>query len=466
MITVAHNMASLNAMRQLNTVCGSQRKTTEKLSSGYRINRAADDAAGLTISEKMRSQIRGLNQGSDNIQAGVSLVQVADGALAEVNSMLQRMTQLSVKAANGTLAPEDRAAIQKEIQEISNEINRISKSTEFNTKALFDDVDVAHPDGKAVDLVGCKAIVPGTNNGHITEAYQDTNGKWHPAAILDFDNLSLENIEDLDEQGFSFTCSASCSEAFEISFNLGKGDSCSNLVGAVTHKYDVDITGCTSGSEILDRVLDYVAKNPSSKSEGQKNTTNIPGALAVSHSNSLIREGNKIVIAGYITTNTEAEALSEGAKYTGSYGRVHCSDMTKKKTHPLQEEFNIQCSNNVNDFITIKTHRMNTAVLGINKIDASTIEGAKGAIDAIEKAGDIISSFRSDLGAYQNRLEAAFRNNENKAENTQAAESAIRDADMAKEMVKFTKDNILNQVGTSMLSQTNQNSQSILQLLQ
>ena len=278
-MVVQHNMQAMNANRQLGVTTDSQKKVTEKLSSGYKVNRAADDAAGLTISEKMRSQIRGLTQASSNAQDGISCVQTAEGALGEVHSMLQRMNELAVKAANGTNTSADRLAIQKEVSALSSEISRVAQSTQFNTLNLL-------------------------------------NG----------------------------------------SFSAGK-------------------------------------------------------TLQVG------------------TANVDAQR------------------------------------------ITIKISAMDASTLGVkagdatNGVDLTTQTNAQKAITKITQAIARVSAQRSDLGAVQNRLEHTISNLDNVVENTTAAESQIRDTDMAKTMVEYTKNNILAQAGTSMLAQANQSTQNVLSLL-
>ena len=276
-MVVQHNLSAMNANRQLGVTANIQAKNTEKLSSGYKINRAADDAAGLTISEKMRSQIRGLTQASSNAQDGISCVQTAEGALGEVEDMLQRMNELAVKAANGTNTSADREAIQKEVTALQDEISRVAESTEFNTQKLL-------------------------------------NGDF---------------------------------------------------------------------------------------------------------------AGNK------------AKTLQVGAE------------------------------NDTQQTIKIEIAAMDATTLKVDssKVDMSTQDGAKSAIDAIKDAIDTVSAQRSDLGAVQNRLEHTIKNLDNVVENTTAAESAIRDTDMASAMVEFTKNNILAQAGQSMLAQANQSTQGVLSLL-
>ena len=270
-MVVQHNLSAMNTSRQLNSVTSSLSKSTEKLSSGYRINRAADDAAGLSISEKMRSQIRGLNKASDNAQDGISLIQVAEGALNETHSILQRMNELATQAANDTNTSTDRKAIQQEVDQLTSEIDRIRSTTQFNTQNLLDG------------------------------------------------SFSKKNLQ----------------------------------------------IGSLSGQSI-----------------------------------------------------------------------------------------------------SISVSNMNATSLGVNGLKVSSFSGAGEAMSKIQVAIDKVSTQRSKLGALQNRLEHTINNLDTTSENTQAAESRIRDTDMADEMVQYSKNNILSQAGQSMLSQANQQTQGVLSLLQ
>lgn len=460
-MVVSHNFMAMNAQRQFNIVGNVKRKSMEKLSSGYKINRAADDAAGLAISEKMRRQIRGLNQGTENMQDGISLVQVADGALAEVQEMLQRMTELSVKAANGTNTDEDRQYIQQEIQQLSNEINRIGKTTSFNGLLLFDDMFGEEVEGSVTNLVSS----PAANSGFLTESIK-IGSLYYPSASIDFSNINSRNISKLNNQGFSFTCSQSCGEVFDIKFATdGTPSSARNLEGKVKHDYVVDISNCKNGKDIVDAVYSYISAHiPNGFSVGGITSD----SLKVSHSNELLKsdDGNKLIIASNTGLSSKAAAES---KYPGAdrrYGAVDCSQLTGIVVDEKINEILIQCSGEVDDVETIYTHRMNADLLGVAQINVSSIIGAQSALGIVKKANDNISTQRSELGAFQNRLEHAVNSNNNVSENTTAAESRTRDTDMSKEMVALSKQNILEQVGQSMMAQANQSNQGVLSLLQ
>lgn len=460
---ISHNLQAMNAQRQFNVIGSEKKKSTEKLSSGYKINRAADDAAGLTISEKMRSLIRGLDQGSNNIQDGISLVQIADGALAEVNDMLHRMTELSVKSANGTNTDADRIAIQNEIEQLVTEIDRISQSTEFNTMPILGDAfGVEDP-----TIISQFVTSPSAEKGFLGEAYP-YNGRYFPAASLDYSNINESNINNLYGNGFSFVCGHGCGETFSFKFVDGDGTQTKRNSGS---SYTVDIHGMTSGSEVVNEIL-------SAATNSQYNTNALPGVQQIAHKQGIVADGNKLWIidtlyeggtnmtgAGY-SSEADAKDCYPDASPTPTAGSIDASSIVKELVNELVNEFPIQCSNNKDDIITIKTKRMDSKTLGISKLNVSTQVGASNALSTIEAAGLKVSAQRSELGAYQNRLEHAYDNNQNKLENTTAAESRIRDTDMASEMVNYTKNNILEQAVTSMLSQANQSPQNVLSLLQ
>lgn len=295
-MVLSHNLTAMNANRQLGIVTGKSAKSSEKLSSGYKINRAADDAAGLSISEKMRNLIRSLDQGSENIQHGTSLVQIADGELAEVNDMLHRITELSVKAANGTNSESDRKAIQEEISQIIKEIDRIHTTAKFNETYLFDGTDPMHGEGnKLGGLVESNSAIKGA----MDEVYKK-DGKYYSAAILDFSPINSSNIDQLYDKSFSFVCTEGCGETFTFKFANGGGDSRVDKSSSYGNKsgeehiYTVDIKGIKRGSELIDRVFDAVKKFPANQVYKKNSTEN---DLQVSHAAVLRKDGeHKLVV--------------------------------------------------------------------------------------------------------------------------------------------------------------------------
>ena len=465
MVSVVNNLSAMNAQRQFNITGSTVKKSMEKLSSGYKINRAADDAAGLTISEKMRSLIRGMNQGSDNIQDGISVMQIADGALAEVHGMLHRMTELSIKAANGTNTAADRQAIQSEINQLSAEITRIGKTTTFNTLHILDNGEPElFDDGDITELVKCGSTDQ-TFYGrtYLREAYKGTDGNYYPAGILDFTGLNKSMIKALDGKGFSFVCGFGCGETFKFTFDKNStGSSLDNNSQGGIHNYTVGTKDVTNGVQLANALYQAVVDHPITGYSGD-----LHGGKYVSHAAGLAKVGDgKLAVFQNDQRSTPEAASVVYPKSNSTQGMIDCSEITgMTDADEWTNEFRIQCSNIVDDCEYIETYRMNAGVLGVDNVNVSTEEAARNSLVKIEKALSKVSEQRSAYGAFQNRLEHSYANNTNKAENMTAAESQIRDTDMAKEMVSLTTANILSQAGSAMLSQAMQNPQSILQLL-
>ncbi len=460
-MVVQHNLAAMNSNRQLGITTGNQAKSSEKLSSGYKINRAADDAAGLAISEKMRKQIRGLNQGAQNLQDGVSLMQIADGALVEVHEMLQRMNELSVKAANDTLQSVDRKYIQQEMNQLKAQISQVGASTTFNERKIFDDMwpGKVHYT-KLSEVIKSSAA----DSGKMSEAFQK-NGRWYPAAYLDFSKVDESIVEALDGKGFTFTCAASCSEKFQFQFDTSTDESRiegSTTYSSGTHEYYIGIKGCKNGKDILDRMFDFAYNNPLT---GAPTGSMTPTSVPVSHTNTIERlSDDKFVLWGNVGAyNTEEQAKNHN--FNPGMGVVDCSSMDMNIKSEIRDLW-IQASSNEEDGMYVTINRMNAEVIGVDDVDVTTRDGALEAIEKVKKAQEIISTERSNIGAQQNRLEHSYNNVRNTQENTQAAESRIRDTDMAAEMVKYSNNNILAQAGQSMLAQANQTNQGVLSLLQ
>ena len=467
MLAVAHNIQAMNAQRQFNINDRSMAKTTEKLSSGYRINRAADDAAGLAISEKMRRQIRGLNQGALNIQDGISLCQVADGALDSVDTMLHRMNELSVQASNGTLTDEDRSYIQIEIDQLTTEINRIGSTTTFNDKHIFDKEEIEKQTGPITQLVSS----PSAATEKLSEAYKALDGNYYLSASMDFSAVNSKNVGLLDGGEFSFTCPYGCGEVFDIKFTTGDepSQSLTSLSDPNTHNYLINIKDAKSGADVVNAVYDYIANNlPGSikSSATAQGLTARTGGVGVSHASALVKDGNKLIVLSNNYASSAANVLQTIGNLTGTRGAVYCSSLTQIYTPEPVYTIPIQCSSNVEDKEYITTRMMNAEVLTVDPLDVSTQDAADSAIDKVKYGMSYIAELRSTIGAQQNRLEHTYNTNTNVAENTQAAESQIRDTDMATEMVSYSLKNILAQAGVTMMSQANQSNSDVLSLLQ
>ncbi len=489
---IQHNIAALNSYRNLTGNNNAVAKNLEKLSSGYRINRAGDDAAGLAISEKMRAQITGLNTAQKNAQDGVSLVQTAEGALTEVHSMLNRMVELADQSANGTYDNEvDRANLQKEIASLKDEINRIADSTNFNGINLLDgslsaaklDVKSASINGNpitptvnaATGTTSAFAVKAGANGTKqtLTVEYADESGTLHEVeveytsgnsvaandtAILGaLQKSELASVFDItsDKGGnFTLTSKVGGENGAKLTGISTTDATASDVVkaGAVTKGKNETVT-LTNGAQNIaagdtivlnGKTYEFVA-NTSSKPKTEGATAIVVGvdddATIANLNTALENAGVKATKAG---ANLVLSATKDGAALTLQIGDT-------------SEDFN-QMNVSVGD--------MHTAALGIADIDISTQAGAKAAVDKIKSAINSVSSTRGDLGAIQNRLEHTINNLSVTAENMTAAESRIRDVDMANEMMAYTKNNILVQSSQAMLAQANQLPQGVLQLLQ
>ena len=372
-MVVQHNMTAMNANRQLGITTNSQAKSTEKLSSGYRINRAGDDAAGLKISEKMRSQIRGLNQASTNAQDGVSLIQTAEGALNEAHSILQRMNELAVQGANDTNQTIDRDAINEELEALTTELDRIAQSTQFNKQNLLD--------------------------GSFTEKKLQVGANPNQNIEINITSMNAKAI------GLSTTILPKQSGYFKATG-----------VSLETSKFAASADVKTSAKAV--------------------------GAKIASKAMSGIAAGATVTLGGkdYIVSTFKAGSAITSASLKTVYGSEYAKGA------------NIKVKNSVA-----------SQTFSGARVDTYSIANA--TISKVQAAINNVSSQRSALGALQNRLEHTIANLDNVAENTQAAESRIRDVDMASEMVEYSKNNILAQAGQSMLAQANQATQGVLSLL-
>ena len=446
-MVVQHNMQAANANRMLNVTTSAQSKSTEKLSSGYRINRAADDAAGLTISEKMRKQIKGLDRASTNAEDGVSAVQTAEGALTEVHSMLQRMNELATQSANGTNSSTDRKAIQDEIDQLTTEIDRVSETTKFNETYL---------------LKGDGAEKEHNVNAH--DAGLDGVTLTDKGDEVEVTLKTLNAGDKISIAGKNYTIGATPDEAKGLYANAKAGEKVT--VGGTTYEI-ADKTDAAKGQIAIADLDQQIAKGTTVE-YGNKKVHVVDKTTGIDDNDSSIitaakayeLETAEIVKASSIGTDTNATAgnLTDN-KFTLTKGKVNYNDALSFNLH-------VGADADMTNKITVNIDSMNSAGLGVKGIKADTEQDATYAIDAIADAISTVSSQRSALGAVQNRLEHTINNLDNVVENTTSAESRIRDTDMAEEMVNYSKNNILAQAGQSMLAQANQSNQGVLSLLQ
>lgn len=475
---VTHNLLAMNANRQFGIVNKKKAKSTEKLSSGYTINRAADDAAGLSISEKMRRQIRGLHKAEENIQDGISLCQVADGALNEVHDILQRMNELSVKAGNDTNSQTDRAFIQTEIDALTEEINRIANQTTFNEEiypllgrsASINDSSAVSGIIK-VDEKGNKWVLPPqlieynlpftvrNGNGTITidgveySSYQ--SGEIKATGFVCQTNLN-RHIMWLDEKLVSDTTDGLSRGLYVDPYPEGQIVGGNRLYSLSMSDLKVNENGHVY----------YYSKKRDQKEflyvllDENHNPWNMQGHGASLEQN---YDGKDIVIAagtpneivyGYVT----AERYHVSGQSAGSAGG-------NEGHNGNQSDIWIHMSTEPGIGMFIDLVNASAKGIGIENLDMSSMENAGKAINSIKGALEKVSRYRTVFGSQQNRLEHAMNINANITENTTDAESRIRDTDVAKEVTEFSNENILAQAGQSMLAQANQNQQYILSLL-
>ena len=483
---IQHNIAALNSYRNLTGNNNAVSKNLEKLSSGYRINRAGDDAAGLAISEKMRAQITGLNTAQKNAQDGVSLVQTAEGALTEVHSMLNRMVELADQSANGTYADEvDRENLQKEISSLKEEINRIADSTNFNGINLLDgslstsklDISATFAGANntiqqnaATGAVSTITAAAGTAGDQtLSIEYADADGKLHKVDVkYTGDTNANQNAENIKS---AIANNSELSSIFDIS---GK-DANITLTSKVTGEKGAKVTTVSStDTGKVTKGAVTAGKNATAQTTGlgadiaagDKITLNGKTYEFVTDANAKVSDGATAVIVGKNNGNT-IENLNKALDGTGVSVTANAQNLVFSST-TNGKGLTLQIGDTADPFnqMTVSVGDMHADALGIADIDISTQAGAKAAVDKIKSAINSVSSTRGDLGAIQNRLEHTINNLSVTAENMTAAESRIRDVDMANEMMAYTKNNILVQSSQAMLAQANQLPQGVLQLLQ
>ena len=452
-MVVQHNLTAMNSNRMLGLTTASQAKSTEKLSSGYKINRAADDAAGLSISEKMRKQIRGLTQASSNAQDGISTVQTAEGALTEVHDMLQRMNELAVKASNGTNSEDDREYIQNEIDQLTTEIDRVSTTTKFNeTYLLQGDAEGVTADTQTVEVAGVNATI--------------AKGATVKAGTVELGKVGLQ-------QGGTAKYSTDV-DSLTGPVLKALNDS---TTGTITLKAVVTngkVEKWTDADSNKDYTAEQLKESGITVNDGVANDQTIVLTKKFEKNNKL---GEKGVV--YATEPNAAQlkdsALGSTLKTTiknangtatmAAYDSTYVPDALKLDLH-------VGADSTSDNKIQLEIKSMSSSALGLLNSDGRLLVNGKdstnadAAIDTIAAAIQKVSTQRSALGAVQNRLEHTINNLDNVVENTTSAESAIRDTDMATEMVKYSNNNILSQAGQAMLAQANQSNQGVLSLLQ
>lgn len=539
---INHNMNALNAHRNMNVNNTAAGKSMEKLSSGLRINRAGDDAAGLAISEKMRGQIRGLTQASRNASDGISMIQTAEGALNETQNILQRMRELSVQSSNDTNTAADRQSIQKEIEQLTEEIDRIGNNTEFNTQSLLKGDGSTKLEGISIDLAGKTTMEAGKDATTVEAKVEiDLANVTAGNVKLGIDGKDIEitltangNAGDITGNSISLGTTANASKVaesavsviqkqidedndlkgnFKVSVNgtkviveavktgenagvkgnikletLATGATAKDAnnqtvtqgqtvvgkdVKATAATATVDLDGLTvehlltKGVTIGGKQIEFYNADEGSYS-GDAIGVSITSAIKPAPPNDIdatklvdaIIEQTKGKLDG-VELSKVADKLVVTSTQTGVNSKVEIENGAKNEGF----EATFQVGANSNQTISISIGDMRADALGVKKVDLTTAEGSQEATATIQAAIERVSTERAGLGAVQNRLEYTISNLDNTTENLTSAESTLRDVDMAKEMMTFSKNNILNQAAQAMLAQANQQPQNVLSLL-
>ncbi|WP_214722124.1 flagellin [Exiguobacterium sp. s192] len=448
---INHNITAINTHNKLSSANAAQGKSMEKLASGLRINKAGDDAAGLAISEKMRGQVRGLDQASRNAQDGISMIQTAEGALNETHDILQRMRELSVQSSNDTNTLDDRKEMQKEVSQLKSEIDRISTTTEFNTQKLL--------------------------NGSVGAVGTSSNTT----------NVSVASVTGLKVGDYSITvdtaATKSSAAAGSTDFTSATDVSAKDLTINGTK---IDFSGMTSATN-----ADVLAKINSYSSTTGVTATDSSGSVKLDQSN--FGSSSKIVLGGTdaaefggtvtagedaVATFVDADNISQQVTGVGQNVNYKSAEFVAKgaaastaTVSVTSSGASLQIGANKDQNMLIDINEISTKTLGnatdgfIKDLDVTTQGGANKAILSLDNAIQSVSGERSKLGAFQNRLDHTINNLKTSSENLTAAESRIRDVDMAKEMMNQTKNSILAQAAQAMLAQSNQTPQGVLQLL-
>ena len=406
---INHNLAALNTHRQLGSANKAQAGNMEKLSSGLRINRAGDDAAGLAISEKMRGQIRGLDQASRNAQDGISLIQTAEGALNETHAILQRMRELAVQSANDTNTEQDRKNLQDEVDQLTKELDRISNTTEFNTKKLLDGSMGTTVTTAEANVNTNKALASGVSSD--TTLVSLTNAANAELKITSGDTIEVSYVVNGELK----------SDTVEVGTSTTLGAVLGKIAGSATYSTTDGIS------------LEATAKGFAGAVHGI--------TITVRDADGVVNNKATNALSSF-TETTAAKNIRAGGKAT----------------------FHIGANTGQNMELSIED--MSSAALGVKNIKIGEQVEADVAIKVIDSAIQKVSAERSKLGATQNRLDHTINNLGASSENLTAAESRIRDVDMAKEIMEQTKNSILTQAAQAMLAQANQQPQGVLQLLQ
>ena len=458
---INQNISALNTNKALNKANTNMEKALERLSTGYRINKAADDAAGMAISTKMKTQIAALEQANRNSADAVSVIQTAEGALNEVQAMLQLMRELSVQAANGTLNTEDRSALQSEVDQLKEEIDRISSTTEFNTKSLLDgtldrktlcsnkEVDILYLSDE-VEIQDYEITIKNPPTKTTLTSSSTVQAGTCPGGVFELNGKKVTIVAGTSMEATFSTIQEFC-ETMGVSIDTTDGDEVqtgstlimqSNEYGA---SYDINLTGSSPA------MLSYLGLG----------TTRIKGKEAEITKGDGFSNTATVLTEGNVVTISDKDGFIMKLNLENTTKDSQCK-ISVLDAGPMQ----IQVGAYENQTMTVSIPKTDTASLGIDRVNVRNELSADKAISQTDNAISQISKVRAKLGAYQNRLEHTINNLDEANLNTTEALSRINDTDMAAEMTEYTQQNVLVQAATSMLAQANEKPQQILSLLQ
>lgn len=452
-VRIQHNITGINAYRNIGISQNNTMKSLEKLSSGYVVNRAGDGAAELAISEGMRSKIRGLEQAEGNIEDGINLVHVAEGAMQEVHFMLNRMMTLCTKASNGIYTDIDRDCVQEEVDELQDEIQRITDSTEFAGMKLFPtEPEKGVEEAVIAEGTGLPAWVAqgaAFGVGKLTENYTAADQLLHAAATLDFSALTEANVAQLIGTGFYTTC-FTCDAYYSIQFVSGTGTSMER--SGIHYIYNVGVDNVTTAKELIERIIE--ATDDGNPNDHFTMFSYYKDASGVSDTKLVIYDERDAADIN-ATSCPDRGKVGSGVAYSDSKEELY--DIVLQIGSEEGETLKVQLPN-----ISLSDLRLS----GSGGVSCLTQERANRSIRIMQRAINTVSMERGRMGAYENRLEHAYNSLAVAKENITAAESRIRDTDMAKEIVSYTRNNILAQAAQAMMTQANAIPDVVLRLLQ
>lgn len=486
-MVINHNISALNTYNQLSKNEKSTASSLEKLSSGLRINSAADDAAGLAISQKMQAQINGLNQASSNAQDGISLVQTAEGGMNETQSIMQRMSELATQAANDTNDGDsgtDRSALNQEFTSLRDEINRIADQSQFNGKNVLDGTYDLQTDGTTGIVDTTAATLAGTTTA---DGYSGATAAGLTAGTytLSYDagskNYSLKNSDGQVVATDATTQDGTTAQTFDLTGTDGQEFQFTTTEDTATPT-PAFVAGSLNGKTVT--ITDNMAVDNSKVDGSSISATNVQtgewtitaGTGSDGHPNYTMTNG------AYSMTASDDVAGTGKLTFTSADGATLSIDKNSTYTAGALDgqilniggkSLTLQIGANQGNTISLSVSNMTTdqdnsasQMKALNSADISTQAGASAAITTVQNAIDYVSTARASLGAYQNRLDHTINNLSTESQNLTAASSQITDVDMASEMMNYTKDNVLSQAAQSMLAQANQLPQGVLKLLQ